>query len=147
MPYILKTDRPRFEALIQRLLEWIENESLPATDRINSAVHTAELFTCAGDLNYVLSSVLWRYFDKKKSYGRANEITDALNGAYDWLYLKSNDPSISRTEKVVRDVCLQGVTKISTVRGVIRDVESEFRRRRVDAYEDSKIGDSKNGDL
>lgn len=154
MPYILKTDREKFEVFIRSFLLCIEEGKSDKAYEVLAKDLRKEL-TCAGDLNYVLSSVLWRYFDKKASYSRANLITDVLNRAYDGLFGADREDSVlditfeeaSALEYAVFSICHNARQKISTVRGVLRDVEAEFRRRRVDAYEDSKISDPKNGDI
>ena len=61
MPYIEQKDRKRFESFLD---EWSKVDPEHMT---------------SGELNYVISSMIWYIFDKKKSYTKANEIIGALD--------------------------------------------------------------------
>ena len=90
MPYIKKEDRPKFNSVIEDVVDELTDHGF-ATFKV-------------GELNYVLSSIIWKLWSKKESYA---------NG--------------------------------SSLCAVLGDVEAEFRRRKFDPYEDSKI--KENGDI
>jgi hypothetical protein len=89
MPYIKRTERLKFEGTIKdAITQLLQNKP----DVI------------PGELNYVLSSIIWRLWDKKPSYSRGSMLI-----------------------------------------GILDDVKEEFRRRKINIYEDQKI--KENGDL
>jgi hypothetical protein len=59
MPYI----KPEFRLNYHQLID----------DAVDSLA-----FKSAGDINYVLSSVLWKIFEKNKNYAKANELIGVL---------------------------------------------------------------------
>lgn len=151
MPYILKDDRGKFDQDIHEFINLLLDAYKSYNTEVQQGIlerskNLAELFRSIGDVNYVLSVILWKYFDFKPSYSRLNEITDALNGLYDRLYLgTSHIPS--KLEMILLPLLQEAIRRFSGGRGVIRDIEHEFRRRRGDIYEDGKIANPENGDI
>lgn len=152
MPYILKKDRPKFEKAISTLLSihdkvihveigMAEFESVV----LSTSRHISLTVKNEGDLNYVMSSFLWRLFDEKPSYDTANRITDALNLTYD--HLSGIDIGCPPLLTFVLIEMVKACEQDLRVKGVIRDVEHEFYRRKVSAYEDGKIANQENGDI
>lgn len=73
MPYIAKKDRKRFDAILSDLEA--------ATQKIS-----------AGELNYLLSSVIWRIFENNKSYSKANELMGVLECVKQEFYARKVSP-------------------------------------------------------
>jgi len=62
MPYIKQNDRQHLdEALVQRARLLITNEDLSP-----------------GDLNYIISTIIWKSFEKQMNYSKANELVGVL---------------------------------------------------------------------
>lgn len=59
MPYIKKEDREKYDLLVNT-----------AQVKLKDAP--------AGEINYVLSSIIWSIFDKNRSYSKANELMGVL---------------------------------------------------------------------
>jgi hypothetical protein len=68
MPYIKQDDRKLYDDLINQITYKLLNK-LPA----NNGKHFSE-----GDLNYVISSVVWKLFDVLSSYGRGNTLVGVI---------------------------------------------------------------------
>jgi hypothetical protein len=64
MPYIIKADRKQFDPHIEELVDAISNHGFAQIK--------------AGNLNYVVSKIVWNAFDKKPSYSFGNELMGAL---------------------------------------------------------------------
>jgi hypothetical protein len=60
MPYISKDQRARFDELVDKFVAEIRND------------------LSSGDLNYLLSSLVWKLFQNNKSYSSINQIIGAL---------------------------------------------------------------------
>jgi len=152
MPYIKRTDRKKYEPYLRRFagyatrLDWLGPQAtfVELQSDVNEIV---ALISTEGELNYNLSWLSWKYFDSKRSYSRANEITDSLNKVYDKLFVDSDVELSTHYEVIVYKLCIYKSNPVFRTRGVLRDVEAEFRRRRVDLYEDEKINTPENGDL
>ena len=62
MPYIKQNDRQHLdEALVRQARLLITNEDLSP-----------------GDLNYIISTIIWKAFEKNTSYTKANELVGVL---------------------------------------------------------------------
>jgi hypothetical protein len=62
MPYIKQNDRQHLdEALVRRARLLITNEDLSP-----------------GDLNYIISTIIWKSFEKQMNYSKANELVGVL---------------------------------------------------------------------
>ena len=62
MPYIKQNDRQHLdEALVQRARLLITNQDLSP-----------------GDLNYIISTIIWKSFEKQMNYSKANELVGVL---------------------------------------------------------------------
>ena len=70
MPYITKEERPRYDKLIQQVVDALVEKFPGENGRGYSE----------GDLNYVISSIVWKLFDKKPSYSAANKLMGVLKG-------------------------------------------------------------------
>lgn len=68
MPYIPEPERHRYEGVIQQSVELL-TEKLPGENGKGFI---------AGDLNFILSSIVWRLFDKKPSYTNGNTLVGVL---------------------------------------------------------------------
>jgi len=64
MPYIPKPDRKKFDEVL-----WSLDNQNPQWHRDDMPV---------GEINYVISSIIWRLFDIRPSYRRANELIGVL---------------------------------------------------------------------
>lgn len=60
MPYIKENDRKKYDNLIDGLVHELEQEYNP------------------GELNYVISKIIWTLFEKKKKYSTANNLIGTL---------------------------------------------------------------------
>jgi hypothetical protein len=69
MPYIPKRERPRYNPLINEIVKQLV-EKLPGDNGKNFS---------EGDLNYVISSIIWKLFDKRPSYTLGNKLVGALD--------------------------------------------------------------------
>lgn len=62
MPYIKQNDRQHLdEALVRQARLLITNEDLSP-----------------GDLNYIISTIIWKSFEKQMNYSKANELVGVL---------------------------------------------------------------------
>lgn len=149
MPYILQSDRDKYIPYLKKILGYSQKKTITANGMEKLGYELSSLrnlITNEGELNYNLSYLLWSYFDENPSYLRANEITDAINTVYDVLLGTGQPHEINTWVKFcIRTLC--EATQVYKIRGVLRDVEAEFRRRRMDDYEDSKIANRNNGDI
>lgn len=68
MPYIRKEDRKRYDYLIDNIVDRLV-EKLPA----DNGKHYSE-----GDLNYVMSSIVWKLFNKNRCYANGNTLVGAI---------------------------------------------------------------------
>lgn len=64
MPYIKQEDRKQYNSAIEDLLDAISNHGFSPVK--------------PGDLNYVISKMVWEIFDKNPSYTRGNELVGVL---------------------------------------------------------------------
>jgi hypothetical protein len=65
MPYIKKEDRKKIDKEIKNLVEKLTN-------------HGCDLDPKVGNVNYVLSSIIWMLFDNKPSYTNGNNLIGVL---------------------------------------------------------------------
>ena len=77
MPYIKQEDRPKFEEGIKQLLH-----DLPLT---NNGLKR-------GELNYVISSIVWRIFEQHPSYTLANDLHGVLECVANEFYRRKVAP-------------------------------------------------------
>lgn len=73
MPYIKQENREKFEPLLNEL----KFETINAT---------------AGELNYLISSLIWSIFDNNKSYSKANELIGVLECVKQEFYRRQLSP-------------------------------------------------------
>jgi hypothetical protein len=68
MPYITKSERKRYDDSIGLIIELLVDK-LPGD---NGKAYSE------GDLNYIISSIVWGLFDKKRSYSNGNKLVGVL---------------------------------------------------------------------
>jgi len=68
MPYIQQTERQRYDDKINEVVELLITK-FPADNGKNYS---------EGDLNYIVSSIVWKLFEAKKSYSNANTLMGTL---------------------------------------------------------------------
>lgn len=68
MPYIRKEERERYDEAIDKITSLLLNK-FPGDN--------GKYFT-VGDLNYIVSSIVWTLFDVNPSYTRGNELVGVL---------------------------------------------------------------------
>ena len=76
MPYITKPERTRYDDLIKKITECLL-EKFPADN--------GKSFS-EGDLNYVISSIVWKLFDNKPGYKTGNTLVGVLDCAKQEFY-------------------------------------------------------------
>jgi hypothetical protein len=64
MPYIIQSDRKQYNSAIKNLLDAISNYGFSTVK--------------PGDLNYIISKMVWEIFDKSPSYTKGNELVGVL---------------------------------------------------------------------
>ena len=65
MPYILQKNREKFEVALLQLEEELTE-------------HGRGWFPATGELNFVISSLIWRLFDQRPSYTLGNDLVGVL---------------------------------------------------------------------
>ena len=144
MPYIHKEDRRKFDKIINIVVE-----SLGQTNLVHSelAEYSSQI-TTVGELNYIISSIAWKYFDKLPSYSRGNSIVDDLEKL---KYLFHTEPSSPESVKhqtlfvALHSLLYDLAGEFSGITGVLVCVIFEFYRRKLAPYEDKAI--ERNGDI
>ena len=71
MPYIFKAERKRYDKQIKKLVELLVDKFPGENGRDYSE----------GDLNYIISSIVWKLFAKAPSYRQANKLVGVLECA------------------------------------------------------------------
>jgi len=79
MPYIKKEDRKKIDKEIKDLIEKLTN-------------HGCDLDPKVGNVNYVLSSIIWTLFDKKASYTTGNNLMGVLECVKQEFYRRKLAP-------------------------------------------------------
>ena len=69
MPYIKQEDRKQYDDLIAQVTDELLNK-IPSDHGQNYS---------EGDLNYIISSIVWKLFDKSPCYANANKLVGALH--------------------------------------------------------------------
>lgn len=82
MPYIKPEDRQQFEWVIQRAV----NKLLKTKKKSN------ELKLSVGELNYLISSIVWRVFDANPSYTIGNNLIGVLECVKQEFYRRKLAP-------------------------------------------------------
>lgn len=65
MPYIAKADRPKFDSLIEDVVDALTDHGYKPADE--------------GEVNYFISSVIWKLFDMNKKYKTANTLSGVIS--------------------------------------------------------------------
>ena len=68
MPYIDPKERPRYDKQINEVVHLLVDK-LPG----DNGKHYNE-----GELNYIISSIVWKLFDKRRSYSNGNTLVGVL---------------------------------------------------------------------
>lgn len=68
MPYIKKEERDRYKSEIEKITTLLLDK-FPGDNHKHFQV---------GDLNYIVSSIVWKLFDSNPSYTRGNELVGVL---------------------------------------------------------------------
>lgn len=78
MPYIKQEDRKRFDPIIWDVEKELMGEylNLDPSIEIENPIKYKEL--SPGELNYVISKIIWDIFDKSASYSLGNELVGVL---------------------------------------------------------------------
>ncbi len=129
MPYILKVDRPKFQPMIDRVVEGFQKvkDLEIRVERLcmwvsGMVVKFPECYT-RGEVNYIVTEVCVGSMDMKNGpYDRLNDAIGLLD------YVASYLTDMPR-------------------RGIIRCAQLEMYRRLVAPYEDGKINKEENGDI
>jgi hypothetical protein len=80
MPYIKQDERKRYDKHIDGLISAL-------TDNPSRT----QPWT-SGELNYIISRLIWQLFDKDKKYQRINDIVGSLEGIKLEFYRRKADP-------------------------------------------------------
>jgi hypothetical protein len=80
MPYIKNEERKKYEKLIQDLVDTLLNAGVDQN------------LATVGDVNYVISSVIWKLFDKKTSYTNGNNLIGVLECVKQEFYRRKLAP-------------------------------------------------------
>jgi hypothetical protein len=72
MPYIKKEDRPKFNSVIEDVVDELTEHGY-ATFKV-------------GELNYVLSSIIWKLFDQSPSYSHGNDLVGVIECVKEEFY-------------------------------------------------------------
>jgi hypothetical protein len=91
MPYILKQDRERLDGAIQAVMDALESETPIMT---------------MGEINYVISSIFWKLFNRRKSYAFANDLIGVLECVKLELYRRHIAPYEDEKIKQNGDIVL-----------------------------------------
>jgi broad-specificity NMP kinase len=72
MPYIKKEDRTKYDALIKEITDLLINgdyfeQSHPSRNEVK-----------VGEVNYIISSIIWEIFKKERSYTMGNNLVGVL---------------------------------------------------------------------
>lgn len=68
MPYIRKEERERYDGVIDKITSLLLDK-FPGDNHRHFQV---------GDLNYIISSIVWELFDANPSYTRGNELVGVI---------------------------------------------------------------------
>lgn len=72
MPYIKKEDREKFDETIEVILDCLKHDFVKGTG------YDKNKDISVGELNYIISSIIWRLFDEKPSYTLGNGLVGVL---------------------------------------------------------------------
>jgi len=144
MPYILESDRPLFDEDIKLVLKDDTATRKTLVEQgvdINAIGRLTEKIRNNGDLNYVISKIVWTLFLRNKRYAEADELMNDLDEVYD-LLLHGGVHSNSLVFGLYY-LCHKSVCKRTA--GTVSCIKMEFYRRLVAPYEDTAI--ERNGDI
>lgn len=69
MPYITKDRREKFNGDIENIVNKIQENG-----------------NAVGDINYIISKIIWKLFDNNRRYSNANELMGVLQGVQQEFY-------------------------------------------------------------
>ena len=152
MPYILKPEREKYKKDIYLL---VNHEAQSDDIAALAAEKLVAKIKTAGDLNYVISSVVWQRLLKNKRYNTADRLMNDLGEV--WYLLQLANFTVAASKIIgcssrlgtIIHIVAKGVGKKLSINtaGTIACVKDEFYRRQIAVYEDEKIADPKNGDI
>lgn len=90
MPYIKKEDRKDYDDVIGELV-----------DRLLGKGPKESGMAVPGDVNYVVSSIIWKLFDAKTSYTNGNNLIGALECVKQEFYRRKLTPY--ENEKIIEN--------------------------------------------
>ena len=85
MPYILKQNRSKYDELVDQLVFFLGNDPVSA----------------CGNVNYVVSSLMWKLFLKRRGYSTANSLVGVLECVKQELYRRQISPL--EDEKIIEN--------------------------------------------
>jgi len=136
-PYILEEERPQFDFLILTLLDKNNNVSVQSI---------SQKIVTKGQLNYVLSSFLWKWFEKYRSYDTIDTIIREIEIAkfhIMGIYSISLEYLSSRITEVILHSQVPEIKKLGYALGTLECIKLEFYRRKAVEYETKKIEENK----
>jgi hypothetical protein len=137
MPYIDLKRRDIYEQFIYFIVENLTVQIYPNHD----LEELIDIIEVAGDYNYIVSSIIWRLFNKNKRYSTGDSLMADLEDA---RFCLDND---CEPESCVTKTILYLGRKFTPrqLRGTLRCIEHEYYRRELGMYENVAI--LKNGDI
>lgn len=81
MPYIKQEDRKNYDDLIRKMVDTLLDNN---TKDSNVAI--------VGDVNYVISSIIWSLFETKKTYTNGNNLVGVLECVKQEFYRRKLAP-------------------------------------------------------
>ena len=159
MPYIDQSKRKLLDKHIDKIVNYDSVYDVVSSDpRFTNDVRNDVIFKLTrpisalievnGDLNYVISKVIWTAFEKNKRYATADYLVDILEKVKRSISADNYKMSVPFLEAVIRILCIHSTYsegKLKSTLGTLTCVQYEFYRRQVADYEDSAI--ARNGDL
>jgi hypothetical protein len=91
MPYIKQEDRPKFDSLIEDVVDELTN-------------HGYAPFK-VGELNYVFSSIIWKLWSNKESYANGSSLCAVLGDVEAEFRRREFDPYEDKKIKENGDIC------------------------------------------
>ena len=138
MPYVQTAKRVLLDPYIDEFLKEYQCRIDTLADIIRDL---AERIEVNGDLNYVISKIIWTLFERNKRYATGDSLMNSLEELKLLVAVKNYSPDLLAV--ALYSLCKN--CRVENKLGTIMNVEFEFYRRRLGIYEDLAI--NKNGDL
>lgn len=91
MPYIKELDRKKYDSLIEDVVDALTGHGFEANS--------------TGDINYVISNIIWQLFDKQPSYKVANELMGVIECVKQEFYRRRVSPYEDEKIHINGDIC------------------------------------------